>query len=189
MTSSVKSASISRPTFALKFDEDQLGHWASRYPVADDYAVEHVIGPRVRENSFLAKDDFCAITHWKSPRSQKQCEANSEEYIHAVTRAALTTLSEEFRVRSLTCLRGVDWPTASAILHLTHTDPYPIMDWRAMWSLSVYDEYMASSFSPSTFEVWWWPYTIYSRNLAEKNGLSMRTVDRALWQYCKENGS
>jgi len=173
--------------FLLQLDQADLGYWATRYPAVEDDLVENEVGRRVKSQGFMTKNDFLTVTHWKSPRARKHCEANSEEYVRAVTRTALITPNEEFRIRSLTCLCGVDWPTASAILHLTHTDPYPLMDWRAMWTLGVYDQYMDSVFGPTTFQAWWWPYTLYCRKLAQECRLSMRTVDRALWQYCKEN--
>jgi hypothetical protein len=175
------------PDFLLKLAQTDLSFWASRYSTADDDLIEKKVGPCVREKGFMTKDEFLTIARWKSPRSRKHCEANSDDYVRSVTHAALSTPNEEFRIRALTCLRGVDWPMASAILHLTHADPYPIMDWRAMWSLGVYDEYMASVFGPNTFEAWWWPYTLHCRGLARESGLTMRTVDRALWQYCKDN--
>jgi hypothetical protein len=33
----------------------------------------------------------------------------------------------------------------------------------------------------------WWEYTQFCRKLAAEAGVSMRTLDRALWQYSKEN--
>ncbi len=32
-------------------------------------------------------------------------------------------------------LDGVEWPTASTILHFCGARPYPILDYRALWSL------------------------------------------------------
>ncbi len=33
----------------------------------------------------------------------------------------------------------------------------------------------------------WWQYAVFCRDLAAKCGLNMRMLDRALWQYSKEN--
>lgn len=44
---------------------------------------------------------------------------------------------ERARIESLTILDGVSWPTVSAILHLFHKDPNPILDYRALWSVGV----------------------------------------------------
>ena len=74
-------------------------------------------------------------------------------------------------------------PTASVLLHLAHRDPYPILDVRAIWSLGV--EKQPSSYS---FE-FWWAYTAKCRSLAMEAGIPMRVLDRALWQFSRENQS
>src|SRR5437773_881772 len=77
-------------------------------------------------------------------------------------------------------LDGVDWPTASVLLHFCDRQPYPVLDFRALWSLGI-------SHPPTyTFE-FWWAYASFTRQLAASSGESMRTVDRALWQYSKEH--
>jgi hypothetical protein len=80
----------------------------------------------------------------------------------------------------LTLLDGVSWSTASVILHLFHRDPYPIHDFRALWSVSLA---VPAQYS---FGVWW-PYVEFCRNLAASASADMRTLDKALWQYSKEN--
>lgn len=37
----------------------------------------------------------------------------------------------------LTTINGVSWPMASVLLHFGHADRYPILDFRALWSLEV----------------------------------------------------
>ncbi len=34
-------------------------------------------------------------------------------------------------------LDGVSWLIASVILHFCHSDPYPIIDFRSLWSVSL----------------------------------------------------
>jgi hypothetical protein len=97
-----------------------------------------------------------------------------------VTQTALGTRNEQLRIEVLTLLRGVSWPTASAILHFACEDPYPILDYRALWTLGV------DAPSQYDFELWW-SYTECCRALARKYGVTMRALDRALWQYSKEN--
>ena len=91
----------------------------------------------------------------------------------------MTTQDERVRWDILTELRGVGPPTASVVLHFFHEAPYPIIDFRAMWSLSV-DEYNYS------FE-FWQEYVDFCRDLAERNNVDIRTLDRALWMYSKVN--
>ena len=79
-------------------------------------------------------------TSWLWPggrRPQPQPRrANAEGFVNAVTATALATPDERLRIEVLTLLDGVDWPTASVVLHFCHADPYPILDYRAIWSLA-----------------------------------------------------
>jgi len=75
-------------------------------------------------------------------------------------------------------LSGVGWPMASVILHWCHADPYPILDFRALWSLGL------DPLPPYDFDLWR-AYTGHCRGLAAA-GVTMRDLDRALWQYSKE---
>jgi len=72
----------------------------------------------------------------KTPRSQPRCRANPPDFIREVTRCAFRTPSERLRIEALTLLNGVSWPTASVMLHFLHSDPYPILDFRALSSLN-----------------------------------------------------
>jgi hypothetical protein len=77
-------------------------------------------------------------------------------------------------------LDGVSWPTASVILHFCHPEPYPVLDYRALWAVGV------DAPSAYTFELWW-GYVQICREIARETGMDMRELDRALWQYAKEN--
>ncbi|MFW6153734.1 MAG: hypothetical protein ACOC95_00790 [Planctomycetota bacterium] len=118
---------------------------------------------------------------WKSPRSQSKCRRNKASEIAETTGLALKTQSEHLRIDVLRCLHGVDWPTASVLLHIAHPDPYPILDVRALWSLG-----LDKKPSYYTFE-FWMQYVQICRNLATEYDVDMRTLDRALWQYSKEH--
>ena len=136
--------------------------------------------PRVRQRGYLAKEDLKAVAHWKSPRNAGHVEKNSEDYVAEITQFALATKCERVRVESLTLLDGVSWPTASVILHFFHRDCYPILDVRALWS--------ASGDEPSQYSFeFWWRYVEFCRKTAQTVGVDMRTLDKALWQYSKEN--
>jgi hypothetical protein len=66
------------------------------------------------------------------------------------------------------------------ILHFCDPLPFPILDYRALWSLG-YPK------PPSYTYEFWSDYTAFTRELARSTGHSMRDLDRALWQYSKEN--
>jgi hypothetical protein len=120
------------------------------------------------------------VAEWKSPRSAGHVQKNSSTFVEEVTGFALAARGERTRIESLRLLSGVSWPTASVILHFFHAAPYPIIDFRALYSVSME---MPSQYSFN----FWWSYVDYCRKLAARSKLSMRDLDKALWQYSKEN--
>ncbi|UQN08815.1 hypothetical protein [Deinococcus sp. QL22] len=121
----------------------------------------------------------CRLSRWKSPRSAPLIQRNDEAYVQEITRFALTTPLERARIEALTLLSGVAWPTASVILHLYHLERYPILDFRALWSVQA-DLKHAYDFG------FWMAYVEFCRVQADEANVDMRTLDRALWQYSKE---
>lgn len=121
------------------------------------------------------------MCRWKTPRSKPRVAENTEEFVNEVTQTALSTTSEKLRIEVLTLLSGVSWPTSSVLLHYGYDNLYPILDFRALWSLSI-------DVPPPYYDFpYWWEYTIYCRNLASVAGVTMRVLDRVLWQYSKDN--
>lgn len=167
----------------LRFPARDIPYWASRYEINQlETRIRDVIVPRVKARGCLLRQEFLAICLWKTPRSQVACASNPSDYIESVTRVALSTKSERLRIEALTLLDGVGWPTASVILHWFHRGRYPILDFRALWSIGQkqpkrYD-----------FEIWH-NYTHFCRRLSRKQDTDMRTLDRALWQYSNERQS
>lgn len=142
--------------------------------------IEAEIAPRIRGAGFVTRPDFLVLTHWKSPRSKKRCETNAESYVEETTRLAFAARDERLRIGILRLLEGVEWATASVLLHFGARDRYPIFDFRALWSLG-FDTPPACSFPL------WWRYTLTCRQLASRAGVSMRDLDRALWEFARQN--
>ena len=167
--------------FKLRFNKKSIREWAERYPVEYDAEIENIIAPHVKARGYFLQDEFIRLCRWKTPRSRSRVASNTADYVEAVTQTALSTPNEHLRIEVLLLLNGVRWPTASVILHFCHTDPYPILDVRALWSLGI-----DANTVPYNFE-FWNEYTQFCRKLAQRAGVSMRELDRALWQYSKEN--
>ena len=148
------------------------------YSVSDEDLIS--LKPGISKRGFIEKVELQQIAYWKAPRSSGHARRNSAEYVREVTAFALIARTERARIESLTILDGVSWPTESVILHFFHTEPYPIMDVRALWSVGLD---MPNHY---TF-AFWWRYVEICREVADRNRVDMRTLDRALWQYSKEN--
>ena len=161
----------------LKFSEKRIKKISDKYSYPKEVSLEHLSKIPKKE---LTKNELKIVCQWKSPRSANHVENNSDDYVREITRFALSTKIERARVEGLTLLDGVGWPTASAILHWFHKDQYPILDFRALWSVGTG---MPKQY---TFD-FWWDYVLFCRKLAKRNKVNMRVLDRALWQYSYEN--
>jgi hypothetical protein len=163
--------------FSPRFPSSDIVKWASLY----DYPGESelIAGPvaKARARGHLMLDEFLKIAEWKSPRPRKHYRANPPALVEEVSRIAFNrSTSPRLAIEILTILDGVSWPLASVFLHFCHPDPYPILDFRALWTLSLdvpkqYD-----------FDLWH-DYSAFTRALAQDAGVDMRTLDRALWKY------
>ncbi len=109
----------------------------------------------------MTKQELESVAYWKSPRSAGHVRKNEDGFVAEITRFAFETTCERARVESLTLLNGVSYPTATVILHFFHTDRYPILDFRALESISVRqpDNYRFS---------FWWTYVEFCRDLAKE---------------------
>jgi hypothetical protein len=164
--------------FHLRFPVEKVQYWADRYKEDDEPVL--CIVTSVKQRGFLLTEEFQTACRWKTARSQSRCRKNPQEFVREVTKTSLSTPDEQFQIRVLTLLSGVGWPTASVILHFFHSNPYPILDFRALWSLN--------AVPPQLYHFdFWMDYTRFCRSLGDSSGVSMRTLDRALWQYSKEN--
>lgn len=169
----------------LRLDPVQIAELAALY--VDDLSRKYKkeeeleviqIGQDARRRGALDHNGFLKICYWKTPRSRSRCRENSSELVAEATHIAFSTPLEELRTGVLQCLDGVGLPTASAMLHLCHPDPYPLWDFRALWSWGFDKE-------PGHTNDLWLEYVRQSRQLARKQAVDMRTLDRALWQYSK----
>ena len=163
--------------FKLRFPRRDIARWANGYSYSVDTFVEQ-LASRARARGHLTRPEFLALCRWKTPRSQPRCATNTAARIREATEIALGTRDEAAKAYILRSLSGVEWPTALVILHFCDTRPYPILDYRALWSVGVVKPPIY------TFE-FWWAYTKFTRALARAAKSDMRTLDRALWQFSK----
>jgi hypothetical protein len=168
--------------FTLQFEPSELRPLAARFPTQDDSEADR-IGADARRRGFLTKPELERVVEWKSGgRQRRNAARNSSEGVEEITGVALAARDERLRVGALLCLEGVSWPTASVVLHFAHPDPYPIIEYRALEALGV------NRAGPYTF-AFWLAYVEACRGLAREYGLTMRELDRALWQWSKERAS
>ena len=169
------------PDFELQFDPAEIPALAARFGDAADSASEEA-GRAAAARGWYTREEFLTVCAWKTPRSRPRVAANSAADIRDRTGLALSVEDEAARMGALLELDGVGVPTASTLLHFAQPASYPLLDVRALESLGVRGR--------STYPVaFWLGYLDACRELARLHGVSLRTLDKALWQYSKERGA
>jgi hypothetical protein len=152
---------------------------AARFPAGDDAPLLRA-GAAALARGHYARREFLLVCAWKTPRSRPRVAANRPAAIRAATALALHASSaEQARIDALTSLDGVGVPTASTLLYAALPAEYPILDVRALHALG----HKPRSVYPTSY---WLGYLEACRALAAEHGVSLRTLDKALWQWSKE---
>ena len=161
----------------INFTREQILEYAARYV----YDEDDVLGARMEDaaqRGYMTRDDLIAVAKWKwrGGRTRQLCGQNTEAEVEEITAVSFAAGSERLRIGTLLALRGVQWPMASVILHFAFPDRYPILDVRAMNTVGGLTLY--------TFERWL-EYLELCRATAKTHGITMRTLDKALWAFDK----
>lgn len=165
--------------FVLQFDVSNIAALASRYSYPPEDRIVDEIAPSVRERGYFTRLELIEVCRWKTPRSGPLVRKNSEEEVQEATRLALGATTELLRISIPMALSGVLWPTASVLLHFGHHDRYPILDYRALEALGFAE--------PVRYTVPLWnAYVAACRKIDDDTGYGMRIIDRAMWQWSKE---
>jgi hypothetical protein len=169
-----------------RFPLSRIPDIAERYSYAFEAKVEALV-PIVRRQGYLTRDQLTTLCRWKSPRSAGHAIKNSRKFVEEITRFAFSAADERARIESLTLLNAVEYPTASTILHWFHSDPYPIVDFRALWSLRL------SETPPYSFAFWqsyvsgWRVLLRQGQESCAPTVVTPRLFDKALWSYSDEH--
>ncbi len=141
----------------------------------------------IKKQGFLRKDEIIKILKWKSPRPLRFYNENNEEDVIRITKLAFEQIDDRLKIQKLTSLKGVNYPTASAILMFYDKINYPVLDirvWKQLYKNNMVDENPGGqSFSLDQ----WIKYLEIIRGLAKKHQLSSRQIEKRLFDYDKEN--
>lgn len=166
------------PTFELQFPASEIEGLATRAGF-DDSPRLMAAGAAARARGHYTRPEFIEVCAAKTPRSKPKVASNTEAAVIDATGRAFASADEATRMSSLLELAGVGVPTASTLLYCALPSDYPILDVRALESLGAKPR--------STYPVsFWLEYLHACRELADRNGVSIRTLDKALWQHSKE---
>ena len=157
--------------------------WAKRYEYKEeDRDVQKIVQFALKRKTrnypigHLTRDELVEIVKWKSGhRTLHHVTSNREIDVIEDSHMAFVIDSHE----PLTRLKGVSISTATAIMHFASPEMFPIFSIRALSALGIRASQINSKL---------WP--IYQENCldwSEIYGVSLRTLDRAMWQYDKEH--
>lgn len=169
------------PSFTLQFPPEEIEALAGRFGHIDETHLL-AMGAAARARGHYTREEFVEICAWKTPRSRPKVARNTEAAVFGATSKALASADEAVRMSTLLELEGVGVPTASTLLYCAFPADYPILDVRALESLGV----KSRSQYPVSF---WLQYLSACRELARRYGVSIRTLDKALWEHSKERAA
>jgi hypothetical protein len=170
------------PAWVLQFPIEETRSYAARFPSGNDDGVL-AMGSAARVRGHYTRDEFISVCRWKSERSRSYAAKNTAPAVEAATRLALSEAgTERERMNALRSLHGVEWATASVLLHLAYPERYPILDQRVLQAFGVPQPASYSFRFWEAFVSAWLP-------LLEQSGVDGRTFDQALWQWSKEEGT
>jgi len=158
---------------------DWIEKWAGKYEWNEK--LERDVFQSIGSSpSYLTKSTLKMIEDWKWGRKRGLVANNEEPFVREVTRTSLTTRNERLKLEVLTLLNGVGIRMASTILYFLYPEECTIMDWRAWESLKRFKEIEGEI--TDTFESWR-TYNHACRRIAAQNRVSLRELDKALWQF------
>ena len=173
-------------TMELRFCESKINYWATRYTKLQHEdnrdREEQLIGFRekILRRGHLTKYELYTVARWKlyvyGEDAAEPTKKNPDDLIKITTRQAFTSTDDWEKLNALTKLKGVGESVASAILHLYDKEQYPILDIHALCSVGL-------KFKRRNSYPFWSEYVAFCRDIANRNGITMRTLDRALWRY------
>lgn len=163
------------------------------------FAVDGLHGD-LQERGYATLEQLVEIVRWKSgprtlrhfsgPDARKDCET--------ITRLAFSDPAEGVRHRLLSLIKGVNRPTASAVLAVWRPDSYTVIDFRAVRTLIRSGELDRQLSGAGQTDPWaamkqlsYGQYLEVCRgilnrlNSATARTLTLRDLDRALWQLDK----
>jgi hypothetical protein len=162
-----------------EIDATWIDHWANHYDESHDAKLQ-AIGRRLRERGYYDRQDLLDVGRWKArSRTQSRLGANTDSEIRDITRIALEA-DRPYQHRILTLLKGVQVPTASALLMVWDQDLHTVIDINAIKALVDHDE--IGNKTPSYLD-----YLDVCHQISTRCKRSLRTVDRALYEYGRQH--
>jgi len=166
---------------AAKLDSTELRRWLELYDL-EGYLFKEV-SPRFKAEQTLRPYDFFAIVIWKSNRAKTKIRrglADAGKTVGVLMKEVSEAATPLTKVEVLLQIWGIGLAMASAILTVCCPEEFTVLDYRAWKTLQQASVDGLPESYPQSPEA----YLAYCRacqTLADRMGLSLRELDRALW--------
>ena len=144
----------------------------------DSEKIVFKIGAKVRERGYYLEEEFLAVCLWKSRRPKNLFAQNESNLIEDQTKLAMANKDERTKMEQLLELKGVQVPTASALLVSRHQKT-AIIDERYADALNQLNQISWTHISLNS----WIKYISITRRLAEDMMITPRELDKALFAF------
>ena len=164
-------------------DPGKLEYWASRYPKfecdKDDW-IEKIIQDARKNHGYLVHEDLRRLGIWKNGNERGSRHfTKDEDEIKCRTCEAFGTS----RMEPLLGLAGLQRPMASSLMHFAFPHKFPIIDRRVLSALGMRPREGKAIYIGKQV---WEEYRKYCLDTVGDYDVSLRVLDRALWQYDAE---
>lgn len=170
-------AAVASSIFCPQLTRFDVVEFAAKYEKDGDIAAL-AAGEAIRGGDF-SRTHLQAIFRWKTGnRGKSRLDNNADPEIEDALRLAVGAETPRSAIAVLVGLHGVDTPVASAIMAVTHPEAHTVLDFRALEALG----------NPTLDRSlrFYLTYLSYCSELAKEWGMTLRDLDRGLWQWSKD---
>jgi len=142
----------------------------------------------VRKVGFFTHSEFLTMCKWKEQRERRRQNwiSNTEDEVQMLSARALGASDEARRILHLCRLRGVGIPVASAFLTLVNPEHYGVIDIRVWQLLALYNEVDYDPDGRTLQVLHWLDYLDKIRLWASQQKVSVRAIERTLFQHHRD---
>lgn len=167
---------------------------------AELFSTEGLHGALLKQG-FATIEQFLQIVRWKSGSRTLRYFAGQgvDEEVRAITRLAFSDPADGVRHRVLSLIKGVNRPTASAVLAVWRPETYTVLDFRTVRALMTFGELESLLPDADHGDPWtamkalaYNDYLAVCRTIVDRlntqssAALTLRDLDRALWQLDRQ---
>jgi len=178
----------------LDIDAAFVQEWSDYYDKRSSGSYDQVEESAIRawlskvgEPKYLNKEYFVRLGRWKTKRQTPRYEENDEDEVEEKTRAAYLASDKLVKLNTLRGakggLRGVGVAVAATILHYLQPDEFAIFDYHVRNTLNMAGHWSREIDDDS--DEAWLDYLGVMHQLSGDLGVSLRTLDKALFAFDK----